>query len=318
MSTSTKNLLVSSILLSLLSVFSTWRLDLVHYLLAQLLLGSLFYRRDVLKSKDTKLIKPPTSEPVLESNEMIKKFTNRMESDDWVLIMQSDWIKVFKHKTITLCFKTVATMKCDYIQLYDVIANPKERLLWDTTCEESSVRKILNENERITYLKTLAMFPVSSRDMVLFSRLERLDENRVVNVTKSIDNEQGDLIQEKKSGTVRMTSGLAGVMVIKGTKEQCQLIQIADGNPNGWVPQAAIDSVIKIKMPESLKKLEAYCQKTSIKEKSDLVDLKKAVEVDDKKVIKNTPWTLNYWKVGTYVGIFSTSTLLYFLLRRRR
>ena len=309
-------LLISSILLSLVSVFSTWRLDLFHYLLAQLLLGSLFYRRDMLSGKEpTKLIKNEST----PSHEMIDKFLSRVESDEWILILDSDWIRVFKHKTITMCFKTVAKMNCDYIQVFDVIATPKERLLWDTTCEVSCIKKVLSESERITYLKTLPMFPVSSRDMVLHSRLQRIDANRLINVTKSVEDEQGQAIQESISGTVRMSAGLAGVMVIKGSTKDCQLIQLADGRPGGWVPQSVIDTVIKIKMPESLKKLESYCKRMPLKEQSDVVDkLNKAMEVEDTSSSVKAKEGFNLWKIGTYVGIISSTTLLYIALKRRQ
>eukprot|EP00834_Sanchytrium_tribonematis_P005455 NODE_330_length_9451_cov_0.342173.p3 type:complete len:314 gc:universal NODE_330_length_9451_cov_0.342173:2350-1409(-) len=305
-------LLLSSLLLSLISVLGTWRIDLFHYLLAQLLLGSVFYRRETISgNSEKKKIKEKEATP---STEMVDKFLSRLESDDWTLILENDWIRVFKHKNINLCFKTVATIKCDYIQLYDVISNPVERLKWDTTCEKSAVKKILNDNERLTYLKTIAMFPVSSRDMVLHSRLQRIDDNRLVNVTKSVDDVVGQEIQESVSGTIRMSAGLAGVMVVKGSNNECQLIQLADGDPGGWVPQSAIDTIIKVKIPESLKKLEKYSQTQSLKDKSDLVDNLKHIEVDSAK-IKNIPF--NFWKIGTYIGIFSSSTLLYFALRKR-
>eukprot|EP00835_Amoeboradix_gromovi_P006827 NODE_904_length_3225_cov_0.289827.p2 type:complete len:317 gc:universal NODE_904_length_3225_cov_0.289827:3084-2134(-) len=312
---SSTSLLLSSVLLTFLSVFSNWRLDVFHYLLAQLLLGSLFYRRDVLKGKESpKAIKDESE----SSHEMVSTFISRIESDEWKLILDSDWIRVFKHNSINMCFKTVANLNCDYIQLFDIVANPKERLNWDTTCEVSCIKKVISKNERITYLKTLPMFPVSSRDMILHSRLERVDDNRLINVTKSVSEEEALEIQDISSGTIRMHAGLAGVMVIKGSSTDCQIIQVADGNPGGWVPQSAIDTVIKIKVPESLKKLEAYCKKTKIKTHSDVVDNFVAVEAEDGVVLRKKYEGFNFWKVGTYLGILSSSTLLYFALKRRQ
>ena len=55
-------------------------------------------------------------------------------------------------------------------------------------------------------------------------------------MTQSVDG----VVPESGGGVVRMTAGIAGQLVTPGEDNTCKIVQIANGDPKGWIPSSII------------------------------------------------------------------------------
>ena len=75
----------------------------------------------------------------------------------------------------------------------------------------------------------------------MLSHWRRLADGRLVNVTKSIEHPLSPV--READGIVRMEAGIAGQvfsLVEGGPEALTHLVQIADGDLKGWIPQSVI------------------------------------------------------------------------------
>ena len=170
------------------------------------------------------------------------RLTDRANELEWVKVVDRSEITVLRKLDSSLCFKVITTLDNTAATCFDILSDVSKRTSWDQTCEEGRVIEELDRNTRIVYVRTKPIWPTSGRDLVLLSHRRRLHDGRLINVTTSVTHHMcPELVGGK---VIRMQAGIAGQICSSASLEiagaRCHLIQIADGDPKGWIPVSVI------------------------------------------------------------------------------
>lgn len=153
--------------------------------------------------------------------------------DQWTLVcdQQSPQLKVYKYNTRDNCFKVIAQLSSTPESAFDILSDIQRRKEWDDLCEEGHVIQQIDGSTKIQYMKTKAMWPTASRDVVSLGYCGQMEDGGYLNVTQSILHK--DYPPNVQSTIVRMDAKIAGQLIKpsqNGNKDQCSIIQVADGD----------------------------------------------------------------------------------------
>jgi hypothetical protein len=171
-----------------------------------------------------------------------------------------------------LCIKLVGNMQGDAQTVFNSCMDETLRSEWDDMIDESSRLDLLSPlgHDRVLYVKTKAVFPTASRDLVLLAHTYASPHpnyphiTRYINVTRSIEHPAGPL----RSGVVRIRAGVAGIMVEplldsdgNAVPNICRVMQLADTSLGGNIPGWLVKRVIGTVMPAVFRKLAICCER---------------------------------------------------------
>jgi len=171
------------------------------------------------------------------AREMLESFLQLTEqTGDWVPKFENSDVKIFTSSSSENRFKFQFALNNTPLTCFDLLNNVNRRLEWDSMVAEAKIVEQIDPNTTIYHLRGKAMFPVASRDSVIFSFKTSLPGGRLVNVIKSIDHPS---YPADPSGTViRAESGLSGMICseVEGNIKKTQVLQISNLDPKGWIP----------------------------------------------------------------------------------
>jgi len=191
-------------------------------------------------------------------------------------------VSVFQSKASVSAFKVHSGLKVDCQSLFSVLTDVESRPGWDNMVEETKILKTISKSCRIIYIKMKPIFPTAARDMVLISFIiTDWSENELsrfgfksadpadcfLNITKSINYPDMPPIP----GVVRMETKLAGQLIrplkkidllnreidgrIDIDPNWCEILQVADTDPKGWMPKSVLQFIATKAIPSSINKL---------------------------------------------------------------
>ncbi|KAJ3213253.1 hypothetical protein HK099_007500 [Clydaea vesicula] len=133
----------------------------------------------------------------------------------------------------------------------DILARPK----WDEMCAEAKIFEKINENTRIQYTRSKAIFPVAARDNVNIFHTRVLADGRLLSLAHSVKYDKQPVVP----GVVRADAVMIGAIYQKHpTKPGYTIItQINEMDPKGWIPKTVIKTITAIAVPSALRKLQS-------------------------------------------------------------
>ncbi|KAJ3117019.1 START domain-containing protein 10 [Nowakowskiella sp. JEL0407] len=126
---------------------------------------------------------------------------------------------------------------------------------WDDLCVSASIIESIDASTKIQYMKTKGVFPVAPRDTVVLAYIQKLSQQKYLNVTRSITHPSCP----EYSGVVRMDAKIAGQVVYRapsGDPRCCRVVQIVDGDLKGNIPARIISFVATQAVPKGFKSLD--------------------------------------------------------------
>ncbi|KAJ1980177.1 hypothetical protein H4R33_005543 [Dimargaris cristalligena] len=224
---------------------------------------------------------PPPHRYTEDCAQMVAELLKTVEepsanSDEWKEVYNQTSptpLQVYQKKGADFCFKMVAVINNTAETAFDLLADATRRPEWDDMCQQVKVVENLDNptnptgesagapppTTKIQYVRTKPIWPTAARDVCLLSHNCRLPGHRYMSVTQSVLHPECP--EYTAEGIVRMTAGIAGQIVYPlstgadGTQPSCRVVQIADGNPGGWLPQSVVRFVATKAMPQSFKKV---------------------------------------------------------------
>jgi hypothetical protein len=148
---------------------------------------------------------------------MTDSISPTVDNYSWTLVVdrKDPFFQVYKRDDALNCYKVIATMDATPEVAFDIMADLSRRQDWDEMVVEAETVERLDGYTRIQYVRTKAIWPTASRDLVLRSYVAKVDnrERTYVNVTKSVFD--GRKPERTEEGFIRMEAGIAGQIVCK-------------------------------------------------------------------------------------------------------
>ena len=224
------------------------------------------------------------------------------QQDDWILmancVESPPFTTVHRSPDSDHKYRVAGILDNSAETVFDFLTDVEARPSWDELMEEATILAQLDSVTRVVYIKLKGIWPTSSRDMIILSHIHKIplkdlrdqvpDDFSIsndftedgphvelfayVNVTRTIEHFPGAPTPEEK-GTIRMASPLSG-QIIKPISQvtrnsQCEIMQLADGDPRGWIPSAVISFVMTQAIPRSMVKLNGLVSKLPSKGESE-------------------------------------------------
>jgi len=195
----------------------------------------------------------------------------------WQLIVTSTnpFIQVYRYIDTDFCFRVVAHLNATPEAAFDLLADITRRMEWDSLCEDSGIVEEIDKTTKVMFMKTKGIWPTAPRDVCVLGYVATLSDGRYLNVTRSIVHD--GFPPRDKEGVVRMDAKIAGQVVgphPDGIEGMCRVVQVADGDLKGWIPQSVIGWVSTKAVPYSFKTLNKVLSKEE--KKTDSIIAKEA------------------------------------------
>lgn len=209
---------------------------------------------------------------------LVDDFLHLAQSDaswQWLAEVGDPKVTIFRNPDLSpFSFKVRGRIQNTPATVFDLVTDVESRSEWDTMIVESRIIEVLDPRTRIVYMRTKPIWPTSSRDLVVLSHrriiewempdvdpsdgsVRKQKKRLYLNVTQSV--EHASAPERQAEGIVRMTTGMAGQCVYEVQHEDgslhSELIQIADSNPNGWIPASVVNFVATQAVPDGFLRL---------------------------------------------------------------
>ncbi len=120
-------------------------------------------------------------------------------------------------------------------------------------------------------MRTRPFWPTASRDALVVSCSKKIGENKFMSFNQSIPAHK---LYAAKKGDVRMDVKIGGQIIFpdsKGRPDMCCLVQIVDGNLNGWIPSSLLSMLSTQAFPISMQKLNKLLKAIPSKSHSSII-----------------------------------------------
>lgn len=173
---------------------------------------------------------------------------------------------------------------CTCASVFDMLADTNGRTEWDSLLAESRVVTQLDTYTRIVFVRAKAIWPTAARELYLLSHMRPLIMSecneqvssaqglttyadiaslkdisamriKYLNVTCSLPDTH-PLSPQISPTVVRMHTPLSGQILKPTSTQDCEMVQIIDGDPKGWIPSTVVALVTTKSLPSSIRKLE--------------------------------------------------------------
>jgi hypothetical protein len=222
------------------------------------------HNKEMTASSVSSVANSEYSSPYPDVDMMVDQLTELADSVEilktWELMVNQPTVKIHKNPAKDNCFRIEFELESSPETSFDLISDISRRPIWDEMCETGKILQKVNETTNIIYVKMKPIWPVASRDAVLFSHYRRLPDGRLLNVTKSLDSS----VYPEEQGIVRMDAGIAGQICSLTSSNTTRVIQIADGDLKGWIPKSVLKFVATTALPNSLAKVNSIVKSLPI------------------------------------------------------
>lgn len=198
----------------------------------------------------------------LESSDLYSKLINT-DRQNYALTVE----KKLDHDFF---YRVIADVEASKSSTFDFLADISTRKEWDEIVVDSGIVDVLSNQIKIQYLRTKSLFPTSGREALVVA-ITRSVDGMFLNVTSSIPSYKNFKSDEN---LVRMNAKIAGVLVMdhpSGDKNRCRVIQITDGNLNGWIPKSVVSMVTTQAFPLNFKRANKILLSRENKTESSLI-----------------------------------------------
>ncbi|KAJ3114729.1 hypothetical protein HDU96_001728 [Phlyctochytrium bullatum] len=164
-------------------------------------------------------------------------------------------IEVHRKNNTDFCFRVVADMEGTPEEVFDMLSDITTRQSWDEICEGGGIVQVLGPDSKVQFMHSKGFWPTAPRDALVVGFIQRLEDGRYLNVTRSVESAPGFT---PRAGSVRMQASLAGQIVGKhpsGKERLCRVVQIMDGDLGGWLPKSLVAMITTQAMPLSLRRV---------------------------------------------------------------
>ncbi|KAI9143413.1 hypothetical protein BKA69DRAFT_1061771 [Paraphysoderma sedebokerense] len=204
-----------------------------------------------------------------ETDSMVAKFLKMADMEnlgnpnpEWTLIVDElPFIQVYQHINSEHCYKIIVTLDASLYTTFNILADITRRKEWDQMVDETMILQEYSPSTKVQYMRMKPVWPTSARDVVVMAHCRSVD-GRLLNVTKSVDHD--DMPSREADGVVRMQAGIAGQILetvnVDGV-EKTRVVQIADGDPKGWIPKSVVKFVATKALPGSFRHLNKLVAK---------------------------------------------------------
>ncbi|KAJ3371855.1 hypothetical protein GGF31_002514 [Allomyces arbusculus] len=177
------------------------------------------------------------------------------DANDWDLVVdRGDAVKIWRSKHNEHRYRLLGIFDAPLYTTFDFLNDIEKRPEWDEMTEAASIVEQLSPTTRVQHIKIKAIWPTSARDLLLLSHWRRLSPSTLLACTTSVDHAN----VPEAPGVVRMWAECAGQLcerVVVNGVEKTRVLQIADGDPKGWVPKSILTMVATKALPDSFIKV---------------------------------------------------------------
>ena len=232
----------------------------------------------------------------------LKQAANQTDWQHLITTKKDPQVQVHKNpKLSNYAFRVRGQIENSPAAVFDLLTNVEKRCEWDDMVDESRVVETIDTQTRVIYLRMKPIWPTSARDLVLLSSMRIYEgefdgEKRklYLNVTRSI--QHPNVPERSAEGIVRMTMGGAGQLLYavknpdgSAKPKYSELIQVADVNPNGWIPASVVNFAATQAVPDGFYRLNEVVKPLEAIEKSRFEVIANAPKPDQVKLIAIPP-----------------------------
>ncbi|KAK9695663.1 hypothetical protein K7432_012842 [Basidiobolus ranarum] len=168
----------------------------------------------------------------------IESLDSSLESDESLKVLhhtEEPFIQISQDPKVSYGYKIVARLDCTSELAFEYMLNVDRWKQWDVVCDNAEIVETVDPVTRFQYIRTKPIWPISARDVLLFSTMKKLEDGKYVMVGKSMDHEKCPT----KKGVLRMDVNFLGMCVFAEPEDntKCRVVFVADGDPKGWVPK---------------------------------------------------------------------------------
>lgn len=204
------------------------------------------------------------------------------DGNSWELLIEEGEMKVYRRELVIdglICDPLKATHRIKNVTAHEMCHyfwDTDVRMEWEGTIESFRVLEIPEEYTSIIYQTHKRVWPAAQRDCMYISQLLKIDnppsppDDRIphdmwIVCNFSIDYEYPDPVP----GCVRCTVDIALICqtFVEPPKNggeitrdclTCDIVYVAEINPGGWAPAAALRAIAKRELPKFLRRFTAY------------------------------------------------------------
>ncbi|KAI9175852.1 hypothetical protein H9P43_006216 [Blastocladiella emersonii ATCC 22665] len=183
------------------------------------------------------------------------------DAEAWELVVdRGDAVKVWRSRTNEHQYRLLGIFDAPLYTTFDFLNDIEARPGWDEMTDSTRILEHLSPTTRVQQIKIKAIWPTSARDLCVLSHWRRSSPTQLVACTTSVDHPDAPELP----GVVRMWADCAGQIcdrVVVNGIEKTRVLQIADGDPKGWVPKSVLTMVATKAMPNSFLKVNELVSK---------------------------------------------------------
>ncbi|ORX82036.1 Bet v1-like protein [Basidiobolus meristosporus CBS 931.73] len=189
-------------------------------------------------------------------SQFVKSLDSSMESDRFQKVLhrtEEPYIQIFQDPKVSYGYKVIARLDCKPELAFEYMLDVERWKEYDDLCDCAEIIDEVDPVTRFQYIRTKPIWPISARDVLLFSTMKKLEDGKYILVGKSMDHKKCPV----KKGVLRMDVSFLGMCVFAEPEDdsKCRVVFVADGDPKGWVPKNIVKFVATNAMPLSLRNL---------------------------------------------------------------
>ena len=173
---------------------------------------------------------------------------------NWKLTKNNDGIKVYQSSTSKSAYKSIkveCTLVGNYDKLLTIITNVSHHKDWVYNNKTATLLKNVSPLEFYYYTETSLPWPMSNRDVVMHTQIERDSLNRFLTI-HSVDDPG---LMAAKAGKVRVHSSKISWYVTMPSTNTLHIVYTFEADPGGGIPGWMVNSFADKGPYESFKKL---------------------------------------------------------------
>jgi hypothetical protein len=202
---------------------------------------------------------------MIECTDLVKQPANNEEESLWrVLLTQKKGdftCEVHKRVGTEFFFRVIVDFEATKEEMFDLVADIEKRPSWDEITVASGIVERISNKTSVQFLQSKGFWPTAARDALVVSFIEKLEDGRLMNVTKSVDSHKD---YTSNVGDVRMIAKITGIIAQShpsGNPKLSRCIQVIDGDLCGWLPSSLVSMISTQAFPISMRRANSQLKK---------------------------------------------------------
>ncbi|ORY07235.1 Bet v1-like protein [Basidiobolus meristosporus CBS 931.73] len=189
-------------------------------------------------------------------SQFVDSLDSSLESDRFSKVLhrtEEPYIHIFQDPKVSYGYKIIARLACKPELAFEYMLDVERWKQWEDLIDAAEIVEVVDPVTRFQYVRTKPIWPISARDILLFSTMKKLEDGKYVMVGKSMEH----TLCPMNKGVLRMNVGFLGMCVFAEPEDdsKCRMVFVVDGDPRGWVPKNVVKFVATNAMPLSLRNL---------------------------------------------------------------